>query len=196
MKNKRKEPKRKTILHYVFMHKAIVFSMFLVLLIAVLLGRGVTFLNAYIVDNVIVSKNSSLLIGLAVTILGFLLLEAVCYFVFTKSFSELGYKIAGEIRKDLYDKIVYAPLEYYENNPVANILSKTTTYVNDFGNFVNKNFIPFLSNAMKFVAVFLFMVFINWALTLIILGGLVIIAVVSLIITRLSAKRNAVYKKF
>lgn len=197
MNNKIKKKKNKvSLLSYALKYKRVLFSTFFIIVVAALLGRLVNFLNAYIVDNVIGSGKFSLFIGVSLAILGMLILEAICYFIYYVVYGNIGYKISSDIRRDLYNKIIYAPLEYFENNPVSNILTKTTIYVNDLNYFFTVNFIPFLINAIKFIAVFVFMFAMNFLLGSIIFGVLVFIISIIFVINKFSAKKNAEYKKF
>ena len=79
-----KKEKKLNIWTYVGKKKKIVIFTFLLLLFAVLLGRLVTYLNTFLVDNAIIPENYSLLFGVGGALVGLLVIEAVCFFVQNK----------------------------------------------------------------------------------------------------------------
>lgn len=180
---------------YVGKKKKIVIFTFLLLLFAVLLGRLVTYLNTYLVDNAIIPENYSLLFGVGGALVGLLVIEAVCFFVQNKIFCDIGYEVARDMRDDLFKKILQVPYSYYETHDTAGILARASTYINDVGDFVSKNLVPFLMNILKFVTVFIFMFALNVILGAIIFGVLCIVLAVFFLINKLSSLKSKDYKK-
>lgn len=190
-----KKEKKLNIWTYVGKKKKIVIFTFLLLLFAVLLGRLVTYLNTYLVDNAIIPENYSLLFGVGGALVGLLVIEAVCFFVQNKIFCDIGYEVARDMRDDLFKKILQVPYSYYETHDTAGILARASTYINDVGDFVSKNLVPFLMNILKFVTVFIFMFALNVVLGAIIFGVLCIVVAVFFLINKLSSAKNKDYKK-
>lgn len=190
-----KKEKKLNIWTYVGKKKKVVIFTFLLLLFAVLLGRLVTYLNTYLVDNAIIPENYSLLFGVGGALVGLLVIEAVCFFVQNKIFCDIGYEVARDMRDDLFKKILQVPYSYYETHDTAGILARASTYINDVGDFVSKNLVPFLMNILKFVTVFIFMFALNVILGAIIFGVLCIVLAVFFLINKLSLAKNKDYKK-
>lgn len=190
-----KKEKKLNIWTYVGKKKKVVIFTFLLLLFAVLLGRLVTYLNTYLVDNAIIPENYSLLFGVGGALVGLLVIEAVCFFVQNKIFCDIGYEVARDMRDDLFKKILQVPYSYYETHDTAGILARASTYINDVGDFVSKNLVPFLMNILKFVTVFIFMFALNVILGAIIFGVLSIVLAVFFLINKLSAAKSKDYKK-
>ncbi len=190
-----KKEKKLNIWTYVGKKKKIVIFTFLLLLFAVLLGRLVTYLNTYLVDNAIIPENYSLLFGVGGALVGLLVIEAVCFFVQNKIFCDIGYEVARDMRDDLFKKILQVPYSYYETHDTAEILARASTYINDVGDFVSKNLVPFLMNILKFVTVFIFMFALNVVLGAIIFGVLCIVVAVFFLINKLSSAKSKDYKK-
>lgn len=190
-----KKEKKLNIWTYVGKKKKIVIFTFLLLLFAVLLGRLVTYLNTFLVDNAIIPENYSLLFGVGGALVGLLVIEAVCFFVQNKIFCDIGYEIARDMRDDLFKKILQVPYSYYETHDTAGILARASTYINDVGDFVSKNLVPFLMNILKFVTVFIFMFALNVILGAIIFGVLCIVLAVFFLINKLSSLKSKEYKK-
>lgn len=190
-----KKEKKLNIWTYVGKKKKIVIFAFLLLLFAVLLGRLVTYLNTYLVDNAIIPENYSLLFGVGGALVGLLVVEAVCLFVQNKIFCDIGYEIARDMRDDLFKKILQVPYSYYETHDTAEILARASTYINDVGDFVSKNLVPFLMNILKFVTVFVFMFALNVLLGAIIFGVLCIVLAVFFLVNKLSSSKSKDYKK-
>lgn len=190
-----KKEKKLNIWTYVGKKKKIVIFTFLLLLFAVLLGRLVTYLNTYLVDNAIIPENYSLLFGVGGALVGLLVIEAVCFFVQNKIFCDIGYEVARDMRDDLFKKILQVPYSYYETHDTAGILARASTYINDVGDFVSKNLVPFLMNILKFVTVFIFMFALNVILGAIIFGVLCIVLAVFFLINKLSSLKSKDYKK-
>lgn len=190
-----KKEKKLNIWTYVGKKKKVVIFTFLLLLFAVLLGRFVTYLNTFLVDNAIIPENYSLLFGVGGALVGLLVIEAVCFFVQNKIFCDIGYEVARDMRDDLFKKILQVPYSYYETHDTAGILARASTYINDVGDFVSKNLVPFLMNILKFVTVFIFMFALNVILGAIIFGVLCIVLAVFFLINKLSSAKNKDYKK-
>lgn len=190
-----KKEKKLNIWTYVGKKKKVVIFTFLLLLFAVLLGRFVTYLNTFLVDNAIIPENYSLLFGVGGALVGLLVIEAVCFFVQNKIFCDIGYEVARDMRDDLFKKILQVPYSYYETHDTAGILARASTYINDVGDFVSKNLVPFLMNILKFVTVFIFMFALNVVLGAIIFGVLCIVLAVFFLINKLSSAKNKDYKK-
>lgn len=190
-----KKEKKINIWTYVGKKKIVVIFTFLLLLFAVLLGRLVTYLNTYLVDNAIIPENYSLLFGVGGALVGLLVIEAVCFFVQNKIFCDIGYEVARDMRDDLFKKILQVPYSYYETHDTAGILARASTYLNDVGDFVSKNLVPFLMNILKFVTVFIFMFALNIILGAIIFGVLCIVVAVFFLINKLSSAKSKDYKK-
>lgn len=190
-----KKEKKLNIWTYVGKKKKVVIFTFLLLLFAVLLGRFVTYLNTFLVDNAIIPENYSLLFGVGGALIGLLVIEAVCFFVQNKIFCDIGYEVARDMRDDLFKKILQVPYSYYETHDTAGILARASTYINDVGDFVSKNLVPFLMNILKFVTVFIFMFALNVVLGAIIFGVLCIVVAVFFLINKLSSAKNKDYKK-
>lgn len=190
-----KKEKKLNIWTYVGKKKKIVIFTFLLLLFAVLLGRLVTYLNTYLVDNAIIPENYSLLFGVGGALVGLLVIEAVCFFVQNKIFCDIGYEIARDMRDDLFKKILQVPYSYYETHDTAGILARASTYINDVGDFVAKNLVPFLMNILKFVTVFIFMFALNVILGAIIFGVLCIVLAVFFLINKSSSSKSKEYKR-
>lgn len=190
-----KKEKKLNIWTYVGKKKKVVIFTFLLLLFAVLLGRFVTYLNTFLVDNAIIPENYSLLFGVGGALVGLLVIEAVCFFVQNKIFCDIGYEVARDMRDDLFKKILQVPYSYYETHDTAGILARASTYINDVGDFVSKNLVPFLMNILKFVTVFIFMFALNVILGAIIFGVLCIVLAVFFLINKLSSLKSKDYKK-
>lgn len=190
-----KKEKKLNIWTYVGKKKKIVIFTFLLLLFAVLLGRLVTYLNTFLVDNAIIPENYSLLFGVGGALVGLLVIEAVCFFVQNKIFCDIGYEIARDMRDDLFKKILQVPYSYYETHDTAGILARASTYINDVGDFVSKNLVPFLMNILKFVTVFIFMFALNVVLGAIIFGVLCIVLAVFFLINKSSSSKSKEYKR-
>lgn len=190
-----KKEKKLNIWTYVGKKNKVVIFTFLLLLFAVLLGRLVTYLNTYLVDNAIIPENYSLLFGVGGALIGLLVIEAICFFVQNKIFCDIGYEVARDMRDDLFKKILRVPYSYYETHDTAGILARASTYINDVGDFVSKNLVPFLMNILKFVTVFIFMFALNVILGAIIFGVLCVVLAVFFLINKLSSKKSKDYKK-
>ena len=190
-----KKEKKLNIWTYVGKKKKIVIFTFLLLLFAVLLGRLVTYLNTFLVDNAIIPENYSLLFGVGGALVGLLVIEAVCFFVQNKIFCDIGYEVARDMRDDLFKKILQVPYSYYETHDTAGILARASTYINDVGYFVAKNLVPFLMNILKFVTVFIFMFALNVILGAIIFGVLCIVLAVFFLINKSSSSKSKEYKR-
>jgi ATP-binding cassette subfamily B protein len=160
--------KHKTILHYVKPYK-LAFFLFLICVIfsstAILaLGKGLThfidvgFKNG---DKVILLKSLyilfTIIIILAISMFG-------RFFIITY----YGIRISNDIRKDLFNHLIYLSAEFYEKNKIGEILSRITSDLEILQNTIANSLSILLRNSFLFLGCLVILVTIDVKLTLIV----------------------------
>lgn len=193
MKNK----KSKVNIYKIFFNdKKIIFSIIFCLLFSGVLGKSVNYLTGIIVNSVLNQSNLSYLVYAVSVIFGLLILEGVFYFAFKTKFCLHGYKVSKELRNKMFKNLINAQMDYYDKNLSSNIITKTMVYVNSFGKFLEDNVVNILISLVKLIAVFVFMAFLSFKLTLIIFGILLLIVFSIYLIDKLINKRIKKYKPY
>ncbi|MBO5165054.1 MAG: ABC transporter ATP-binding protein [Lachnospiraceae bacterium] len=74
------------------------------------------------------------------------------------------------MRKELFDKLQTLPLQYFDNNPAGDIMSRFTNDIDTIGEMLNTTLIKIISGAITIVGTIFFMLYTN-----VILGGITIV---------------------
>jgi len=194
-RNKKQSFATKKLLSFIFSSRKLIISVVLLLFFAIGMGQFTPYLTKFIVNNLASGEPASTCIffGIATGVL--LIIEAVCIFIQARILGALGNRVANEIRQEALSNITKFPLSNFETKPIGSILVKTTTYANEVGNFFSIYLCSFTINSIKLLAIFAFMLSLNFKMGLIALGFVIIIVLVTKLVGVLIKKRNMVYKQ-
>ncbi len=108
------------------------------------------------------------------TFVFFLIILAVCYIfniicsLFRGLISAyLSQRTVLKIRKDLFEKLVYLPISFFDNNPHGDIMSRMTNDVDSISNSISQSVASLLSTGMIIIGAFLVMILFSPLLTLV-----------------------------
>lgn len=184
----------KSVSSYVLGYKRSIVFMTLLIILAVTLAQAVPLLKGYIVTAVTDDAENAL-IRAGLMIIGVLILSVFCTFFQNKFMFNLGYLIARDMRKDLFAEIISKPYEFFEIKASGEIVQRTTSYVNDIGNYISKDFIPLMVNTLRVISVFIFLLFVNYMIAFLAMGLFIVLFVFMLLFSGKMRKLSAKYKK-
>lgn len=146
-----------------------------------LLGPIIT---QYALDNTIPEKNIPELLLLVVLLIVTILISVIFSNIRARIMTVVGQDIIFEIRTDLFKHLQKLPFEYYDNRPHGKILIRVVNYVNSVSDMLSNGIINIVLELLNMFFILIFMFFVNVKLSLVVLSGVPIFAVIMLIIKR------------
>jgi subfamily B ATP-binding cassette protein MsbA len=145
------------------------------LTIATLLGLIMPLVIQTLVDVVFVEQSLALLNRLTVLLAIIFLIRAVFSFVTRYNMSYVGERIVADLRQQLYDHLVTLSLRFYANRRTGEIVSRLTNDVTLIQIALTDNVASLLQQTLTLVGGVIFLFWLDWRLTTIILLGIPIV---------------------
>lgn len=162
---------------------ALVLSVFAA--ISGLLGPLIT---QYALDNTIPQKNMGQLVLLTLAFVGTIAVSITFSTIRSRIMTVVGQDIIFDIRTDLFKHLQELPFEYYDNRPHGKILIRVVNYVNSVSDMLSNGIINVILECLNILFIMIFMFFVNVKLSLVVLSGLPIFAVIMMMIKKRQRK--------
>lgn len=162
---------------------ALVLSVFAA--ISGLLGPLIT---QYALDNTIPQKNMGQLVLLTLAFVGIIAVSITFSTIRSRIMTVVGQDIIFDIRTDLFKHLQELPFEYYDNRPHGKILIRVVNYVNSVSDMLSNGIINVILECLNMLFIMIFMFFVNVKLSLVVLSGLPIFAVIMMMIKKRQRK--------
>lgn len=162
---------------------ALVLSVFAA--ISGLLGPLIT---QYALDNTIPQKNMGQLVLLTLAFVGTIAVSITFSTIRSRIMTVVGQDIIFDIRTDLFKHLQELPFEYYDNRPHGKILIRVVNYVNSVSDMLSNGIINLILECLNMLFIMIFMFFVNVKLSLVVLSGLPIFAVIMMMIKKRQRK--------
>lgn len=162
---------------------ALVLSVFAA--ISGLLGPLIT---QYALDNTIPQKNMGQLVLLTLAFVGTIAVSITFSTIRSRIMTIVGQDIIFDIRTDLFKHLQELPFEYYDNRPHGKILIRVVNYVNSVSDMLSNGIINVILECLNMLFIMIFMFFVNVKLSLVVLSGLPIFAVIMMMIKKRQRK--------
>ena len=98
-----------------------------------------------------------------------LFLEVVSQFYFVYWANWLGQDIVKDIRVKLFDHMLRFKMKYYDNSPVGQLVTRSVSDIEAIARIFSQGLFMIISDLMKMIVVLIFMFFMNWKLTWIVI---------------------------
>ena len=162
---------------------ALVLSVFAA--ISGLLGPLIT---QYALDNTIPQKNMGQLVLLTLAFVGTIAVSITFSTIRSRIMTVVGQDIIFDIRTDLFKHLQELPFEYYDNRPHGKILIRVVNYLNSVSDMLSNGIINVILECLNMLFIMIFMFFVNVKLSLVVLSGLPIFAVIMMMIKKRQRK--------
>lgn len=162
---------------------ALVLSVFAA--ISGLLGPLIT---QYALDNTIPQKNMGQLVLLTLAFVGTIAVSITFSTIRSRIMTVVGQDIIFDIRTDIFKHLQELPFEYYDNRPHGKILIRVVNYVNSVSDMLSNGIINVILECLNMLFIMIFMFFVNVKLSLVVLSGLPIFAVIMMMIKKRQRK--------
>lgn len=150
-----------------------------------LLGPLIT---QYALDNTIPQKNVGQLVLLTLAFVGTIAVSITFSTIRSRIMTVVGQDIIFDIRTDLFKHLQELPFEYYDNRPHGKILIRVVNYVNSVSDMLSNGIINVILECLNMLFIMIFMFFVNVKLSLVVLSGLPIFAVIMMMIKKRQRK--------
>lgn len=150
-----------------------------------LLGPLIT---QYALDNTIPQKNMGQLVLLTLAFVGTIAVSITFSTIRSRIMTVVGQDIIFDIRTDFFKHLQELPFEYYDNRPHGKILIRVVNYVNSVSDMLSNGIINVILECLNMLFIMIFMFFVNVKLSLVVLSGLPIFAVIMMMIKKRQRK--------
>ena len=154
------------LLKYSFRYKSIILISIIALIVMALTNAGFLSLIKKITDEGLVQKATEAFIFLPITLFILVFFRAIANFVSNYSLKWVSRKVVEDLRVDIFKNLMLLPNAFFDANAAGNIVSKVTYETEQLSNIVIKVALDALRDSMTVVAVFIYMLFLDWFLTL------------------------------
>ena len=121
------------------------------------------------VDNYIQAQDKQGLLFYVTIMAVVLLLEVFSQFYFVYWANWLGQDIVKDIRTKLFQHILSFRMKYFDNAPVGQLVTRTVSDIEAIAKIFSQGLFMILSDLMKMFVVLIFMFYMNWKLTWIVI---------------------------
>ncbi len=156
---------RRLLAAYASILAAICFSLAIPWLVRVSIDRIVIFDDGRIVSSGDTERGE--LIVYALLLLGASIMRGLFDFARTYSTDSLSQKVAYDVRNLMYDKLQHLSFAFHDKEHTGNLMSKVTSDVEAVRRYVNMGMVRGVEVPFRVLAIVVFMVTVNWQLTLI-----------------------------
>ncbi len=163
---------------YMKKYKGKMLLAFFLSVIAAISGLMGPTITRYAIDYTIPDKDTKQLVMLS----GLLVLTFVISVIFSNIRSRImtvvGQDIIFDIRKDLFAHLQKLPFQYYDDRPHGKILIRVVNYVNSVSDMLSNGVISVILEILNMVFILIYMLITDVTLTLVVLSGLPLFALV------------------
>ena len=156
---------RRLLAAYASILAAICFSLAIPWFVRVSIDRIVIFDDGRIVSSGDTERGE--LIVYALLLLGASIMRGLFDFARTYSTDSLSQKVAYDVRNLMYDKLQHLSFAFHDKEHTGNLMSKVTSDVEAVRRYVNMGMVRGVEVPFRVLAIVVFMVTVNWQLTLI-----------------------------
>jgi ATP-binding cassette subfamily B protein len=115
-------------------------------------------------------KMETLIIGITLLQIVFLLIETIARFYFSFITAWLGQTVVKDLRVAVYKKILGLNLSQFDKTPIGTLTTRTINDIEAINDIFSDGLIPIIADLLSIVSVLLFMFLVDWRLTLICLA--------------------------
>jgi ATP-binding cassette subfamily B protein len=137
---------------------------------SILIGNIALILGPYLmklaIDDYIPQHNLHALIGLSGIFLASLIAAFGCYRYRIWTITEVGQDLLKDMRRDVFTHLQTLPNSYFDSRPHGKILIRVVNYINTLSDLLSNGLINLISDLLNLVITLIFMIAIDWRLTL------------------------------
>jgi ABC-type multidrug transport system fused ATPase/permease subunit len=141
----------------------------LLILLASLCGFAPPLIMRYLVDDVIMGRQTGLLAVAIMLLAGFLVAEKLARMLQAFYFARLEQRITLEIQKDLIARVLRFPKKFFDDHQTGYLMSRLSEDVDGIRWFFSNTIVYVLSNTIRFIGGLCFLFYLQWRLSMIVI---------------------------
>ena len=162
------------LLTYIIQYKVLFLLVAVCLAISSLTSVAASYLVKPIINDYIIPGDFPGLVKMCALLFGCYGLSALCSYTYARIMVRISQKTVAKLRQDLFDKLQELPLRYFDTHQSGDLMSRFTNDIDTVSEMINSSFASVISSALTFISTVTMMVVLNWQLTLISFGFLVL----------------------
>lgn len=140
----------------------------------------------FLLDDIIPRKDGAALAQLVGVVVAAAVVQGVCAWLLTQTISKAGQRLMARLRERLLDHLLRLPISYFDNKKSGEVVSRVLNDVDGVRVLVGTGMIEIVGGLLTALFSFAILFYLQWKLTLVVLGFLVVLAVVlGVVMTRL-----------
>ena len=188
-------------LKFVIPYRKLLSVLFVLMILITFISMLPPMINGLIVDNVIPKKT---VLGMDYKTTSVVLIAAYVLAVVTDTvfsyfrqfyMTKVGHSIVHDIRYATYEHLQKLAFDFYDSRPNGKILVRVTSYLDELANVFSSSIIMLILDAVKVIAILIWMCVIGSWLTLIMLAAVIPMLVLVNLIRRSLEKRRRAYRE-
>ena len=140
----------------------------LTILLAILSPFRPYIIGKLVGDYVRVGDEKALLIG-TILVVSILVVESIFLIVVSYTSSDLGQRVVKDLRNQLFQHITKLKLKYFDQNPIGMLVTRSVSDMETIADIFSQGILVIIGDLLKLAGVLIFMFYINWKLTLLVL---------------------------
>ena len=140
----------------------------LTILLAILSPIRPYIIGKLVGDYVRVGDEKALLIG-TILVISILVVESIFLIVVSYTSSDLGQRVVKDLRNQLFQHITKLKLKYFDQNPIGMLVTRSVSDMETIADIFSQGILVIIGDLLKLAGVLIFMFYINWKLTLLVL---------------------------
>ena len=182
----------KRVLRYLGKYRVFLILSLGMALVTVAAQLYIPILQGNAIDNIIGEGNVDFaaVMKIIITILITMGVVALFQWIMNICNNKITYSIVHDIRKDAFNKLQRLPVRYADSHPTGEIVSKVIADVDQFADGLLMGFTQFFTGVMTILGTLIFMIMINWKITLVV----VLVTPLSFFVASFVAKKT--YRMF
>ena len=182
----------KRVLRYLGKYRIFLILSLVMALVTVAGQLYIPILQGNAIDNIIGEGNVDFaaVMKIIITILVTMGVVALFQWIMNICNNKITYSIVHDIRRDAFNKLQRLPVRYADSHPTGEIVSKVIADVDQFADGLLMGFTQFFTGVMTILGTLIFMIVINWKITLVV----VLVTPLSFFVASFVAKKT--YRMF
>ncbi|MEG1757860.1 MAG: ABC transporter ATP-binding protein [Oscillospiraceae bacterium] len=170
----------KRLFRYAMVYKVLVVKLVLSMLLVAAIDTAYPLLTRYVIDNIIILKNTQYLALFGLIYLLLVAVQGFCVYYFVSRGGKLEMNISYDIRRDSFKKLQEISLSYYDRTPVGFIMARMVGDIARLSEMIAWSFIDIMWAAAFIVGCICTLFYLNVKLALIVMIILPLLTAISI----------------
>ena len=127
------------------------------------------FLIKYTLDNYILTGQYNGLVSMTILMIVLLVLQSIIQYTHTLLTNTLGQSTIRDLRIDVFNHITRLRLKYFDRTPIGQLITRTVSDLETIADIFSEGLIVIVGDVLMVIVIVGFMVYRDWALTLVVL---------------------------